>query len=136
MSKKFKTPGIESPNLDILTKPEMSFAKWLPLLAAGAAAGVSLIALKEIKSVRNEILIMKKEQSSGVSDELTKKIHLMESQLQDITDFLKNGNTKAAPNAPSKVVKNVVKEELKPVNIVNDNEDEYEEVEVTDHEDE
>ena len=132
MSKKFKAPGLESPNLDILTKPEMSFAKWLPLLAAGAAAGVSLIALKEIKSVRNEILVMKKEQSSGVSDELTKKIHLMESQLQDITDFLKNG--KAPSNAPSKIVKNVVKEELKPVNIVNDNEDEYEEVEVTDDE--
>ena len=59
-----------------------SFAKWVPLICAGAAVGVSVLALKEIKNVRKELMSLKKDSIGNVvpstSPELTKKMELMD----------------------------------------------------------
>ena len=47
-------------------------ARWVPLICAGAAVGVSVIALKEIKNVRKDLMNMKKDQP--VNKETDKKI--------------------------------------------------------------
>ena len=120
-----------------------NLVKWIPLLCAGAAAGISIIALKEIKSIKNEILTLK---SKGSDSELNKKMENMEEQLKTITNYLKNKSelpkrtpqvpkvSESPPSPPPKentVIKNVIKEQPE-VKIIN--EDEYEEVEVTDDE--
>jgi len=121
-----------------------SFSKWVPLICAGAAVGVSVLALKEIKNVRKELMNMKKEQiapvtnSVGPDPELTKKIELMDQQLRKITQYLSNQNKpKAEVDQP--VVKKVVKPET--INIINkepvvqaEEEEEVEYEEVTDDE--
>jgi multidrug efflux pump subunit AcrB len=68
-------------------------SKWVPLICAGAAVGVSVIALKEIKNVRKELVNMKKEQiiskTTGVPETLTRKIEELDEQLKKITEYLK-----------------------------------------------
>ena len=124
-------------NLDIKT---INFSKWIPLLCAGAAAGVSIIALKEIQNIRKE-LNLKKEQEIGLSQ----KMESLEEQLKTITNFLKNGNGNSNVNSnvngnvkqKTRIVPEIIKSvvpEPKEVNVIN--EDEYEEVEVTDDESE
>jgi hypothetical protein len=106
-----------------------SFSKWVPLICAGAAVGVSVLALKEIKNVRKELMNLKKDSSEnkGVDPQLVDKIELMDEQLRKITQYLAN------QNKPSPIIKNAVKEDVK---IVNEQEEEveYEELEVTDDE--
>ena len=125
---------ISMPKTDILETPTKTtistLSKWVPLLCAGAAAGVSIIALKEIKNVRKELMTFKKEQMpKNVSDELNKRMQMMEEQLKLLTDFIKN---KDKVEKQSEVIKNVVKESETPVKIINN--EEYEEIEVTDDE--
>ena len=115
-----------------------NLVKWVPLLCAGAAAGISIIALKEIKSIKNEILTLK---SKGSDSELNKKMENMEEQLKTITNYLKSKSElpkrtpQPSPQPPppkeNTIIKNVIKEQPE-VKIIN--EDEYEEVEVTDDE--
>ena len=105
-----------------------SLSKWVPLICAGAAVSVSILALKEIKNVRKEMLTMKKEQ--GGSGDVIKKMELMDEQLKKITEFLQK---------KQKVVKSAVADNQdSEIRIVNDSvtEIEYEEVEVTDDEEE
>ena len=121
-SYKIKTPEIENAKTTIST-----LSKWIPLLCAGAAAGVSIIALKEIKNVRKELITLKKEQmSKNGNDELNKRMILMEDQFKILTDFIKNKESKQ-----SEIIKNAVKES-ETIKVINS--DEYEEVEVTDDE--
>jgi hypothetical protein len=115
-------------------------AKWVPLLCAGAAVGVSVMALKEIKNVRKELIMLKKEQNSNSSksgkDDLVAKIELMDEQLRKITSYLANQNqTKSNPT----IIKEAVKTKLDNIKIINaeevGNDDEEEvEIEVTDDE--
>ena len=127
MSKKFKVPEVET-----VTKSTISnLSKWIPLLCAGAAAGVSIIALKEIKNVRKELMTLKKDQVKGPDTELIKRMKNMEDQLKILTDFIKSSSIKETVTKESEVIKNVVKEN-DVVKIINN--DEYEEVEVTDDE--
>ena len=137
MSKKmnFSTKIVE-PSVGECIKPNLSnLTKWLPLLCAGAAAGISIIALKEIKTIRSEINTIKKEPFTDQG--LSKKIETIEEQLKNINEFLKNQNKKSQPipqfvrKTIPEVVKNVIPEK-KEINIIN--QDEYEEVEVTDDE--
>ena len=57
------------------------------MLCAGAAAGVSIIALKEIKNVRKELITLKI--SKNGNDDLDKRMLMMEEQFKILTDFIK-----------------------------------------------
>ena len=137
--------------------------KWIPLICAGGAIGVSLFALKELKNTRKELMILKKESTGGGNEELSKRMESMEEQLKTLTDFIKKNNQNTSPKmnnnkgpqihtgprvsfstsvpfpppGPNKVKESVV---INPVpteiNIINENPEEYEEVEVTDDEEE
>ena len=139
-SKKLPEFGIKAPKQ--ITTSEVSnaqimssFAKWVPLICAGAAVGVSVLALKEIKNVRKELITLKKEQnvtsSSDSNSELTQKIELMDEQLRKITQYLAN-------QSKEKIVRNVItKEPVKIINeepVVKEEEEEVEYEEVTDEE--
>ena len=71
-----------------------SIVKWIPLLFAGAAVGVSILALKEIKNVRKELISLKKESMSNVKEnqlgdpEFLKRIELMDEQIRKISKYL------------------------------------------------
>ena len=117
-------------------------SKWIPLICAGTAIGVSMFALKEIKNTRKELINLKKEQYTAPNnDKLEKKIELLEKQLSKISDFLKTnqmGSRNIPPKYPTRqqkpeIVKTVVTPPVE-VKIINDEPDEYEEVEVTDDE--
>jgi hypothetical protein len=129
-----------------------TIAKWVPLICAGTAIGVSVLALKEIKNTRKELYALKKEKITGGTNEvLEKKMEALEQQLNKITEFLKNQNNKP-PTQPVKpvITKNVippkVPEEVKIINspvaakkndpVEQESDVEYEEVEVTDSESE
>ena len=119
-------------------------AKWMPLICAGAAIGVSIIALKEIHNTRKELVNIKKEQLAPqpTNDMHGKKMEFMESQLAKITDYLRNQQrpvNNVKQTYKPEIIKNAVKIEPEEVKIINDPEDpedpdEYEEVEVTDDE--
>jgi len=120
-------------------------SKWVPLICAGAAVGVGVIALKEIKNVRKELINLKKEQltkTTAVPETITKKIEELDEQLKKITEYLKTKSelekrkrVVVQPHHPAgEVLKNVspTTQPVKEVNVIN--EDEYEEIEVTDDE--
>jgi len=130
-------------------------SKWVPLICAGSAIGISIFALKEIKNTRRELINLKKEQYTAPNnDKLEKKMELLEKQLNKITDFLKTSQQQQMryaqqppiPKTPApkqqspkdpKIVKNAVNVVPEQVKIINeqpptDEPDEYEEVEVTD----
>jgi hypothetical protein len=123
-------------------------SKWVPLICAGAAVGVSVMALKEIKNVRKELIMLKKEGNSSKSgkDELATKMELMDEQLRKITAYLANqnkSNSKTNSKTKSTIIKEAVKNKLDNVKIINSEDAENEgsdeeevEVEVTDDEEE
>jgi predicted RND superfamily exporter protein len=121
---------------DTIKKSTSSVTKWLPFICAGTAVGVSILALKELKKIKNEMSVVKNQQINTTvkSDPLlNKKMEQLEEQLKKINEYLMNNN----PKNP-KIMKNVVKTEIpKEVKIINEPEEgvEYEEVEVTDDED-
>ena len=105
-----------------------SLSKWVPLICAGAAVGVSILALKEIKNVRKELIVMKKEQVNPGKDELNSRIELMDEQLRKITQYLANQN-KPVKQKENVIIKEALPDEPEKVKIINsENEDEYEEV--------
>jgi hypothetical protein len=79
-----------APKKDIVS----NIVKWIPLLFAGAAVGVSILALKEIKNVRKELISLKKESMSNVKEnqlgdpEFLKRIELMDEQIRKISKYL------------------------------------------------
>lgn len=146
-SMEFKMP--KHPKLPDSGLPESTgnvmntIAKWVPLICAGAAIGVSIIALKEIQSVKKELTLSKK---NVPDEELAKRLEIMELQLKNLSDFImvprktaKHVNPKKSPNV--NVLDQVIKNAMNPqteTKIINENEKydptEYEEVEVTDDE--
>ena len=114
-------------------------SKWVPLLCAGAAVGVSVMALKEIKNVRKELIMLKKEQTNVSSksgkDDLAAKIELMDEQLRKITAYLANQNQ---AKTTSTIIKDAVKNKVNNIKIINeeeaDDDEEEVEIEVTDDE--
>jgi hypothetical protein len=114
-----------------------TLSKWVPLLCAGTAFGIGIIALKEIKNVRKELIMAKKEQLTKVPDkDLVQRIENMDQQLRKITEYLSN---QSKPKTSPKIIPQAVKKDLNKVNIVNEDEDDEEEeveieIEVTDDE--
>jgi len=118
-------------------------SKWVPLICAAAAVGVSVIALKEIKNVRKEIVSLKQVKTVTSDVGITKKIADLDEQLKKITEYLKMKSEQekrkvvhqSPPPQPAnsgEVIKNIISPPVKEVNIINS--DEYEEIEVTDDE--
>jgi hypothetical protein len=103
-------------------------SKWVPLICAGTAVAVSIIAIKEIKNVRKEVMLMKKEQLTAVSNTtnktLTEKIERMDEQLKKITEYLTNQSKLKTETKPSKKSEKVINQAVKPkaqkVNIINE----------------
>jgi hypothetical protein len=124
----FKVPEIETATATKTTISTLS--RWIPLVCAGAAAGVSIIALKEIKNVRRELITLKKEQAKPVNDELGKRMQAMEDQLKILSEFIKNKESVSKESV--NVIRNAVKPPGEDIKIING--EEYEEVEVTDDE--
>jgi hypothetical protein len=112
---------MEAPSSSVITK-------WIPFLCAGAAVGVSIIALNELKNVRKELILMKRENFNG--SEFTNRMENMENQLKILADFVQNRDK---VSKESNIIKNVVLEsQQENIHIIND--EEYEEIEVTDDE--
>ena len=164
MDFKMKMPPQVTPNIETAVKPGTNvlgtIAKWVPLICAGAAVGVSVIALKEIHNMRKDLAAAKSVPKAN--EELKVKMESMEAQLKQISEYLKTKPptspppTKQSSPPPTKsttpsasvvhkkstfdeVIKNAV-EGHTAVNIINGNEkfdsNIYEEVEVTDSESE
>lgn len=132
----FGTPTVPSTPVVPENVLQKSTLTWIPLLCAGAAAGVSIIALKELKNVRNEIITLKKEKG-GTGEEMNKRIKNMEEQLKMLTEFIKeNKNVKESKTLKpeTKIIRNVEQPEINPPVVKIINNEEYEEVEVTDNE--
>ena len=113
-------------NMD--TSSLSSFSKWVPLICAGAAIGVSVLALKEIKNVRKELNLKLNTPSSNA--DVSQKIEQMDAQLKKITSYL-------TKHPKVKSEKEIIKTKIVPETIKIINEpapEEYEEVEVTDDE--
>jgi len=121
-----KTP---LPDMEQATAGSSSIVvRWLPFICAGAAAGISIVALQELKAMRKELVAVKA-QAPQPSD-FNKRMDTMERQLKMLADFVEN---KQKITKESDVIRNVVSE-TDNVRIIND--EEYEEVEVTDDEEE
>jgi len=159
---KVPSPGVPEIGTAVISPNKVmdSISKWVPLICAGSAIGIGIFALKEIKSVRKELVTIKKEQNGGANEKIEQKMEDLEKQLKTITEFLKNNQreqrnatqratrdpprreeTRNVAPKPQVIVKNAISVEEVPeeVKIINDTqEDEYEEVEVevTDDEEE
>jgi hypothetical protein len=94
------------------------------MVCAGAAAGIGIIAIKELKNMRSELMVLKKEKSTGVNDELNQRLMMLEKQISSLSDLIKKPK--------EAVIKNAVETPAEKVNIINN--EEYEEIEVTDDE--
>ena len=123
MEKSFKKPRV--PDMPSIADNVNPFIKWAPLICAGSAIGLSIFVLREMKKTRHEIFLLKSEQGVKENPMMYEKMENLERQLKTITEYIKNNK--------NKVVKNVVIDPVPTeINIIND--DEYEEVEVTDDE--
>jgi hypothetical protein len=130
---KVNMPKVNVTNINDTVK-KSNITKWLPFICAGTAVGVSILALKELKKIKNEMSVVKNQQKIVKSDPLlNKKMEQLEEQLKKINEYLVNNNPKN-PNIMKNAVKNQIPREI---NIINEPEEniEYEEVEVTDDED-
>jgi len=110
--------------------------KWVPFICAGAAVGVSILALRELKKIKTEMELLKNQKTvNTVTDPaLSKKMEQLEEQLKMINQYLANNS----PKNP-KIIKNAVKTEIPDnIKIINEPQEEenieYEVVEVTDDE--
>lgn len=135
MDTKFRRPPpfIKTPIPDmenISSGSSSVVARWLPFICAGAAAGISIVALQEIKAMRKELVVVKTQAPQQQPGDFNKRMDTMERQLKMLADFVEN---KQKITKESDVIRNVVNE-TDNVRIIND--EEYEEVEVTDDESE
>jgi hypothetical protein len=110
----------------VITSPPSVVSKWLPFICAGAAAGISIVALQEIKAMRKELVAVKAQ--APQPNDFDKRMDTMERQLKMLADFVEN---KQKITKESEVIRNVVAE---PDNVRIINDEEYEEIEVTDDE--
>ena len=89
-----------------------NLSKWIPLICAGAAVGVSILALKEIKNVRRELIDLKNEQIVNVPNletkqfdpELLKRIELMDEQIVKISKYLGSQQNKEKKPKINKII--------------------------------
>jgi len=133
-----KVKKVKTPELDILEK-KMNITKWIPFICAGAAIGVGIIALKEIKNVREELLTLKQIKPDSTTLLCMER---MQTQISSLNERIsKNNISKFQPTVvdvkeekKNNIIKNATVIE-KEVNIINEDDgDEYEEIEVTDDE--
>ena len=132
---KVNIPKVNNLNINGDTVKKSNVTKWLPFICAGAAVGVSILALKELKKIKNEMVVVKNQQINVSKSDpiLNKKMEQLEEQLKKINEYLMNNN----PKNP-KIIKNIIKTEIpNDIKIINEPEEniEYEEVEVTDDDD-
>jgi hypothetical protein len=83
---------------DVTTSPvakvsiAQTLSKWIPLLCAGAAVGVSVIALKEIKNVRKDLIALNLQKTNtpppAIDNSVLEKIKQMDTQLIKISEYL------------------------------------------------
>ena len=104
-------------------------SKWIPLLCAGAAVGIGIVALKEIKNIKKELKVLPNKDNND------EKYKSMELQILKISEYLKNNSKINAPipipqQPRSNIIKNAVNQSSQESKIINDSD--YEEVEVTD----
>ena len=126
-----EVPTVSTPQKNIAETVKTTasvLSKWVPLICAGTAVAVSIIAIKEIKNVRKEVMLMKKEQLTVVSNSpnktLTEKIERMDEQLKKITEYLTNQSklkteTKSS-NKHEKVINQALRKKVQKVNIINE----------------
>jgi hypothetical protein len=117
------------PDTTITPQGASFISKWIPLMCAGAAAGISIVALQEMKNVRRELVAIKRE--NGINDELNKRMNNIEQQIKLLADFVQN---KEKVSKETNVIKNAVQQDNQNIQIIN--EEEYEEIEVTDDDEE
>jgi len=133
-----EVPSVSPPQKNISETVKTTagvLSKWVPLICAGTAVAVSIIAIKEIKNVRKEVMLMKKEQLTVVTNSstktLTEKIERMDEQLKKITEYLTNQSkmkTETKNNTKSeKIINQAVKKKAEKINIINEDSPESEE---------
>ena len=145
---KMPTTTVPTPPVQVSSKAGGStITKFLPFICAGAAVGVSILALKELKKIKAEMVLVKTQQNTvqtkvGTDPVLSKKLEQLEEQLKRVNLFLANQSSQRSNASGGKIIKNALKSEIpKEVKIINEEvvpanseEVEYEEVEVTDDE--
>ena len=111
-----EVPSVSPPQTNIAETVKTTasvLSKWVPLICAGTAVAVSIIAIKEIKNVRKEVMLMKKEQLTAVTNSssktLSEKIERMDEQLKKITEYLSNQNKLKTETKPEKIINQAVK---------------------------
>ena len=121
-------PKKKLPEISVSPETTSTFIKWIPFICAGAALGVGIVALKEIKNIQSDFVTIKNENN----------LKQLENQVLYITNYInekknkkKHHSVPVVERAPSPIKENVNETEQE-INIIN--EDEYEEVEVTDDE--
>ena len=64
--------------------------RWVPLLLSATAIGVTIIALKEIKNVRKELVNFKKEsfENNPSDPNIIKKMEMMDEQIRKISKYI------------------------------------------------
>ena len=89
-----------------------NLSKWIPLVCAGAAVGVSILALKEIKNVRRELIELKNEQivsnpnlgTQQIDSDILKRIELMDEQIVKISKYLGSQQNKEKKPKINKII--------------------------------
>ena len=118
------------PRLNIIDTESLnmdSFSKWMPFICAGSAIGLSIFVLRELKKTKDEMHTLTKANSNdpGVS----KKLSELEKQLNTISEYIKNTKSRKSP-----IIKKAVVIDPEPTIINEATDSEYEEIEVTDDE--
>ena len=116
MTTKYVPPPMKVPKVpEIITSstPRTSaITKFLPFICAGAAVGVSILALKELKKIKAEMILVKNQQQSSIQVKqdptLSKKLEQLEEQLKRVNLYLANKDKSGS----SKILKNVLKTEI------------------------
>jgi len=135
MTSKYVPPPMKPVTKISETVKSSAITKLLPFICAGTAIGVSILALKELKKVKSELVVVKTQQPIAAKPDptISKKMEQLEEQMKRMNEYLLKNNSKNP-----KIIKNVVTTEIpKEVKIINEPENvEYEEIEVTDDESE
>jgi hypothetical protein len=139
----FKVP--EAMGSTEVVEKSSSLVSWIPLICAAAAAGISIFTLNEISKLRTEIIDNNNETNSELNEVLSRRMESMEFQLNKLTSFIKNRNEieqnsktikKSVETPEPGLVRNVIVKDSKENGIQIINGEEYEEVEVTDDDEE
>jgi len=116
---------IPEPDMEMLAEGTEMLLKWAPLICAGIALGVSVLALNELRSMKEDVVSIKKEKTDLT--DIHKKMDTTDAQMKKMNEYLSKRDK-------NPVIKSMVPPEIPDnVNVINQ-EEEYEEVEVTDNE--